>query len=141
MRFWDSSAIIPLCLAEPHTAKILKLAKADEELVVWWATRIECHSAISRRQREGILAPAAARDAASTLDALAAEWSEVLPGEKVRQRAQRLLRLHPLRAADSLQLSAALVWAEESTAGLAFVCLDANLRASASREGFSILPE
>jgi hypothetical protein len=141
MRFWDSSAIIPLCLKEPHTEKIFQLARADGDLVVWWATRIECHSAISRRRREGVLSAEAERQAKSILIALAGEWSEVQPSEKVRQRAERLLRVHPLRAADALQLSSALVWANESTSDLEFVCLDVNLREAAFNEGFSVLPE
>jgi predicted nucleic acid-binding protein len=141
MRFWDSSAIIPLCLKEPHTEKIFHLARADEDLVVWWATRIECHSAISRRRREGILSAEAERQAKSILDALAGEWSEVQPSEKVRQRAARLLRVNPLRAADALQLSSALLWANESTSDLEFVCLDVNLREAAFNEGFSVLPK
>jgi len=73
------------------------------------------------------------------LAALFRECSEILPSEPVRQRAQRLLRTHPLRAADALQLAAALVWAHESPAGLEFVCLDQNLREAASREGFKVL--
>jgi len=141
MRFWDSSAIIPLCLTEPHTEKILQLAMADEDLVVWWATRIECHSAISGRRREGVLSAEAEQHAKSILGALAGAWSEVQPGEKVRQRAERLLRVHPLRAAGALQLSSALVWANESTSDQEFVCLDANLREAASKEGFSVLPK
>ena len=141
MRFWDSSAIIPLCLTEPHTEKTLRLARSDEDLVVWWATRIECHSAISRRRREGVLSAEAEQQATAILGALAGAWSEVQPGEKVRQRAERLLRVHPLRAADALQLSSALVWANESTSDLEFVCLDANLREAAFKEGFSVLPK
>jgi predicted nucleic acid-binding protein len=141
MRFWDSSAIIPLCLTEPHTEKMLRLAMADEDLVVWWATRIECHSAISRRRREGVLSGDAEQHTKSILGALADAWSEVQPGEKVRQRAERLLRVHPLRAADALQLSSALVWASESTSDQEFVCLDANLREAALKEGFTVLPK
>jgi predicted nucleic acid-binding protein len=120
---------------------MLQLARADEDLVVWWATRIECHSAISRRRREGVLSGEAERHVQSILDALAGEWSEVQPSEKVRQRAERLIRVHPLRAADALQLSSALVWANESTADLGFVCLDGNLREAAFKEGFSVLPQ
>jgi predicted nucleic acid-binding protein len=141
MRFWDSSAIIPLCLTEPHTEKILRLARADEDIVVWWATRIECHSAISRRRREGVLSAEGEHHTTSILGALAGAWSEVQPGEKVRQRAERLLKVHSLRAADALQLSSALVWADESPSDLEFVCLDANLREAAFKEGFSVLPK
>jgi predicted nucleic acid-binding protein len=141
MRFWDSSAIIPLCLTEPHTEKILRLARADEDIVVGWATRIECHSAISRRRREGVLSAEGEHHTTSILGALAGAWSEVQPGEKVRQRAERLLKVHSLRAADALQLSSALVWADESPSDLEFVCLDANLREAAFKEGFSVLPK
>ena len=112
-----------------------------EEIVVSWATRVECYSAISRRSREGVLSAAAERNAVSILEALAGEWSEVQAAEKVRQRAERLLRVHPLRSADALQLSSALVWAEESPSGLSLVCLDADLRGAAFKEGFTVLPE
>jgi hypothetical protein len=72
--------------------------------------------------------------------ALALNWSEVLPGELVRQRTERLLAVHPLRAADAFQLAAALIWAEEKPRGLEVVCLDQNLREAALKEGFEVLP-
>jgi len=72
--------------------------------------------------------------------ALAGAWSEVQPTEMVRLRAERLLSIHPLRAADALQLASALVWGQETPRGLEFVCLDQNLREAALKEGFSIQP-
>jgi uncharacterized protein len=140
MRFWDSSAIIPLCLKEPATEKVRKLAEEDEDVVVWWATRVECISAMARRRREGRLTSQTERQARGALSALAAQWSEVLPTEPVRYRAERLLMVHALRAADVLQLAAALIWTEERTSGAEFVSLDQNLRESALKEGFSVLP-
>jgi hypothetical protein len=74
------------------------------------------------------------------LSALAAIWSEVQPVEAVRLRAERLLSIHPLRAADALQLASALIWAQETPGGLGFVCLDQNLREGALKEGFAVLP-
>ena len=56
--------------------------------------------------------------------------------DSVREQAIRLLRLHPLRAADSLQLAAALEWAGSPPDG-AFVTFDERLRVAAAREGFS----
>ena len=38
---------------------------------------------------------------------LSSGWHEVVPSSRVRSAAERLLRVHPLRAADSLQLAAA----------------------------------
>ncbi len=140
MKFWDSSAIIPLCLKESSSETIRRLAKSDEDIVVWWATRVECLSALARRRREGVLPINAELKARAILDALALEWSEVLPGEWVRQRAERILMVHSLRAADSFQLAAALIWAEENPQGLDLVCLDQNLREAAFKEGFAVLP-
>jgi len=140
MRFWDSSAIIPLCLKEKASEAVKGLMKDDENIVVWWTTYIECLSALSRRQREGVFTSGDATKVRAVLSALAAAWSEVQPTEMVRLRAERLLSIHPLRAADALQLAAALVWAQETPRGLDFVCLDQNLRESSLKEGFSIKP-
>lgn len=140
MKFWDSSAIIPLCLREKTSEAMKDLMKDDEDIVIWWTTRIECLSALSRRQREGMLPSGDAAKARTVLCALAATWSEVQPTETVRLRAERLLSIHPLRAADALQLASALIWAQETPRGLDFVCLDQNLREGALKEGFSVLP-
>jgi predicted nucleic acid-binding protein len=140
MRFWDSSAIIPLCLRESTSEAVKGLLKSEEDMVVWWTTRIECLSALSRRHREKTLSSSDNLKARAILSALAEAWSEVQPTEMIRQRAERLLSIHPLRAADALQLAAALIWAQENPRGLALVCLDHNLREAALREGFSVLP-
>ena len=140
MRFWDSSAIIPLCLKESTSEAVKGLLKSEEDMVVWWTTRIECLSALSRRQREKTLSSGDSLKAKDILSALAEAWSEVQPTEIIRQRAERLLSIHPLRAADALQLAAALIWAQENPHGLGLVCLDHNLREAALREGFSVLP-
>jgi predicted nucleic acid-binding protein len=116
------------------------LAEADEEIVAWWGSRLECISALSRRRREGLLPADVEIKARAVLSALAAAWSEVQPTEAVRLRAERLLMVHPLRAADALQLAAALVWAEESPQGVEFVCLDQRLKEAAQKEGFTVLP-
>ncbi len=140
MKFWDSSALIPLCFRESASDAVRRIGKADEDMVVWWASRVECISAMARRQREGVLSAEADHKARAILAALSGQWSEVQPSEIVRDRAERLLAVHPLRAADGLQLAAALVWAEESPKGLEVVCLDQNLRQAALREGFTVLP-
>ena len=139
MKFWDSSAIIPLCLKEPASETIRTLAKSDEDIIVWWGTKVECLSALSRRRREGSISTDAERRARNALKALASAWSEVQPREIVRQRSERLLMVHPLRAADSLQLAAALVWSEDRPQGLEFISLDKNLCEAAFKEGFTVI--
>jgi predicted nucleic acid-binding protein len=140
MKFWDSSALVPLCFRESASDAVRRIAKADEDMVVWWTSRVECISAMARRQREGVLSEKAGDGARAILSAMSEQWSEVQPTEIVRERAERLMMVHPLRAADGLQLAAALVWAEESPKDLEVVCLDQNLREAALREGFTVLP-
>jgi hypothetical protein len=141
MIFWDASAIIPLCLREPGTATMKSILSRDPSVAVWWGTPVECRSAFARLRREGVFTAAAERKVVSLLDRLASEWTEVLPGNRVRDHAGRLLLRHPLRAADSLQLASALVWADGRPEEHEFVCLDHRLREAAGREGFRVLPE
>jgi hypothetical protein len=64
----------------------------------------------------------------------------VSPSSAIRDAAIRLVRVHPLGAADALQLAAALVWAEARPEGREFVVLDRRLGEAAAREGFVVLP-
>ena len=141
MRFWDSSAVVPLCVAEPHSANARSLLQADPAVAVWWATRTECLSALTRRMREGGLAPAGYRAARRVLAALAETWVELLPSEAVRATAERLLAVHALKAADAFQLGAALAWCGGQPGRHGIVTLDIRLRDAASREGFDALPD
>ena len=63
----------------------------------------------------------------------------VSPSRKLRDLAQRLVRVHALRAADSLQLAAALVAAEFDSRGFGFVVLDERLAFAARKEGFAVV--
>ena len=132
--------MIPLCLEEPRTAVLKRVAEEDGAIIAWWTTPVECFSAFARLRGEGIITRAGEGQARHVLGCLSAEWTEIEPGREVRENAGRILLLHPLRAADSLQLAAALVWAEGRPAGYEFVCLDQRLGDSAQREGFAILP-
>jgi len=135
--FWDSSAIVPLCLHQVRTAHARSLLKDDPRVVVWWVTPVECASAFARLVREGILHPAHEGEARATLDDLRASWTEVLPTPRIRSEAERLVRLHPLRGADALQLSAALDWSG-SPAGERLITFDRQLAEAARRQGFTV---
>ena len=139
MRFWDSSAVIPLLVPEAASQPIQKLFEADPVMITWWATEIECVSAIARRQRPGLLDEEIANAAADRLRQFRDGWHEVEPTEGVRESAKRLLRVHDLRTADALQLAAALFASEERPSTLEFLSLDARLVAAARREGFAIV--
>ena len=140
MRFWDSSAVLPLCLEEPPSGRLRELATEDSHLVAWWGTVVECTSAIARLRREGFLDTAQEQRVAFVLHAVVAEWTEIQPSEELRRSSIRLLRHHPLRAADALQLAAADLWAAGRPEGNAFICIDRRLRDAALLEGFVVLP-
>jgi len=141
VKFWDASALIPLCLREPRTPLLRSLTRADGAIAAWWGSPIECYSAFARLRRDRILSRAGEHQARRIIDRLAAEWTEIEPGREIRDQAGRIFLLHPLRAVDSLQLAAAMVWAHMRPAGQHFVSLDQRLREAASREGFYVLPE
>ena len=139
MRFWDSSAIVPLLVAESATERLQILFSQDRELVVWWTTETECVSAIARRERDASMEPAAVATALTRLRALADSWDVVQPTEGVREAAARFLRVHPLRAADALQLAAAFVLADGRPSTLELIVLDERLAGVANREGFALV--
>lgn len=113
----------------------------DPEVVVWWATEVECESGIARGEREGLLTGAEGTLARERLEELRERWVEVEPAEPQRKAARRLLRTHPLRAGDASQLSAALVAAEADPVTLELVTLDDRLAEAARREGFHVVPQ
>lgn len=141
MRFWDTSAIVPLCVHEPNSTVVQDLLVTDSSLVVWWGTRVECISALMRVVRTGGMTNPDERAARSVLRMLAQAWTEMQPSEALRNTAERLLAVHPLRTADALQLAAAIQWCRGNTTDQGLVAFDQRLRDAAYKEGFTVLPE
>jgi uncharacterized protein len=139
VRFWDASAIVPLLVTEPSTQQLQAIAAKDPAMLVWWGSPVECVSALARLEREGALSAQAITLALKRLGQLAAGWHEVDPSDAIRETAVRLLRVHPLRAADALQLAAAFVAAERRPASLEIVTLDERIGTAAWKEGFGVM--
>lgn len=141
MKFWDTSAIVPLYVHEPNTSVVQDLLVADSSIIVWWGTRTECISALMRQVRTGSMTTPDERVGRHVLHTLAQTWSEIQPSDALRSLAERLLAVHPLRSADALQLAAAIQWCQGLTTGQGFVTFDQRLRDAAYREGFTVIPE
>lgn len=139
MKFWDSSAVVPLLVSEASTEQVARLLSEDRQMHVWWATEVECASTLARLEREGV-DPGVIEAALSRLTMLRDDWNEIAPLSTVRLTAKRFLRLHPLRAADALQLAAAFALADGDPGSVTFVSLDDRLRRAARLEGFALLP-
>ncbi len=139
MKYWDSSALVALLVDEPQSAERRATIRRDPVIVTWWGSRIECASALNRLERERRFEGDGLDRSMDQLGRLTASWLEIEPLEQVRKRAMRLLRLHPLRAADALQLAAALMAADEDPQRLDLVSSDDRLSRAAHREGFTVL--
>ena len=139
MKFWDASAIVPLLITEQTTRRLQALLAKDPAMLVWWGSEVECVSALARLEREGGLGPQALAVALKRLGQLATAWHEIDASDSVREAATRFVRVHPLRAADALQLAAAFLAAERRPATLEVITLDERLGAAAWKEGFTVI--
>ena len=121
------------------TAAMQDQLRKDSTIVTWWGTELECASAVARLERERLIDFETAGAALSRLKELSAAWNEVLAAPAIKVTAKRVIRVHPLRVADSLQLAAALLATDHQPSALPFVCLDRRLSQAAEKEGFSVV--
>lgn len=138
IRYWDASAIVPLLIAEARTRALEALRTGGGGMATWWGTPVECASAVARMEREGTVDHRGASLALRRLGELHNGWIEVAPGQWIKEHAMRLLRMHALRAADALQLAAAVLASRQQPSAMEFVCLDARLVIAAEKEGFHV---
>jgi predicted nucleic acid-binding protein len=138
-RFFDSSAIVAAYAKQPESPKVRRLL-AREATAVSRLSEVETVSAFSRL----------ARDAAISWDQRVAAieafltdletWEIVEVTLQVTAEARSILRVHPLRAADAIQLASALVLQSRIGTPLdAFVAFDARLLAAARAEQLTVV--
>ena len=139
MRYWDSSALVPLVIAQPTSRTVDRWLEADAGIAIWTLTPVEISSAIQRLFRDGAIAEDVADQAEQRTMELVESCHVVIDVEDVKRQARRLLRLHPLRAADALQLGAAMEWCTGRPMDRILHTLDARLASAARREGFEVL--
>lgn len=140
MKFWDSSAIVPLLVEEEASDYCLQTLSDDQEMLVWCFSGLEVMSALCRRVREGSLIGPLFQETKKHLNYLLECTHEVKAIDLVKKRAARLLQVHQLRTADACQLAAALVATREDPNRLAIVSFDQRLNNAATKEGFLVNP-
>lgn len=133
--FWDASAIVPLCVRQSITPRAIELYK-NHDVVVWWSTPVEVASALARLLRMRQLDLSDWTAAHKLARVVMQSWFTVQPSDALRNKAAQLVNRYDLRAADSLQLAAALEWCEEAPEGRVFLTDDQRLREAASISGF-----
>lgn len=139
MRFWDSSALVPLIVEEEASRWCRDLRRSDPRVAIWTLTRTEVVASLRRRERSGEIRAREVAASLRRLDLLERECEEVEDVPAVRFRAEAVLARHPLRAADSLQLGAALLLVDDKPRRRSFVTADRILAAAADAEGFEVL--
>ena len=138
MRFWDSSAVVPLLVEQEPSSRVAAWIASDSTMALWTLTPVEVVSALRRLVRDKALEEDLARVAETRMDDLVRACHLIIDVQAVKPLAVRLLRLHPLRAFDALQLGAALQWAEGHPQGRTLHTLDGRLALAAQREGFVV---
>jgi predicted nucleic acid-binding protein len=133
--FWDTSALVLLCIQQGKS-RLTQIALRNKSITVWWNTPVEMMSAFCRLLRQDEIGQRDFEAALARLASLKASWIEILPTERVRELAEGLLQTYPLRAADALQLAAALTWTRKQPRKRTFICCDNRLAESALKEGF-----
>ncbi len=133
--YWDASPVIALLVGEPAAARYRRFQ--NERIVTWRGTSLECISAIARREREGADLEMVA-ESYRRLAAMRDGWQEVHANESLHRTAARLLKSHPLRTGDALQLDAALLASNFEAHSARFLTEDARRKQAAEREGFVV---
>ena len=138
--FWDTSAIVPLCVRQEPSSELRRLARRIKRFAVWWGSTVEARSAFNRLLRDGSMSSRGLNQAIDRLQIQRAAWTEILPSGRVRELAEELPNRFGLRALDSFQLAAALVWCKEHPRGRLVVSCDLRLSLAATEAGFTVLP-
>jgi uncharacterized protein len=140
MRFWDTSALVPLLVAERASETLARTYRDDRTVIVAWTTAIECVSAFARKRRENQISEGLLARILQRLADFRVDWTVAEPTPQLVTLAQRIVARHGLRAADAIQLASAIGSSSFEGAQPHMVCLDRRLTQAAMAEGFRILP-
>jgi len=136
--FWDASGLVPLCVHEAASHRAQSHLKKFSP-VVWWGSFVEVHSALCRLHRDQQISDQEKKGAVARLGLLSRGWREILPNDQIREWAAQSLDQYSLRAAESMQLAASLMWCQRRPEKKLFICGDHRLARAARSEKFSVL--
>jgi predicted nucleic acid-binding protein len=135
--FWDTSAILPLCCSQIFTTQSKKWMRKYPKIVIWWGTSVEINSGLARLKQGGHLTEKEVVKSLKLWEKLRKSARIVSPVERVLELANDLPDAYGLRALDSFQLAAALVWCQEKPRRRPFITADERLAKAAEKAGFT----
>lgn len=136
--YFDTSALVKLYVEEDGTDVVRAVAHGAAMVATSRVTRVEFHSAISRKIRLGEV-----DDAAPAVEDFERDWPafiRVRVLDRVLESARRLSTARGLRAYDAIQLASALDLGAPGGSPIRFVCFDRALALAAVAEGLAALP-
>jgi predicted nucleic acid-binding protein len=136
--FWDSSALVPLCIRQKATPAVQALS-AMYGMAVWWSAPVEMRGAFACLLRMRLITITGQVEALVTLDQIRRVWHEIHPSEQLREQAERLVERFPLKAADAQQLAATMTWCLNRPIGRIFISGDTQLLDAARQLGFQAI--
>lgn len=141
--YLETSALVKLYIQEPGSDRLLRLAArtSRHRFAVLVLARVEVHSAIRRRQREGDIELAAAKRLLMQFDQhLESRFIKQMLNDSLIDIATELVARHALRAYDAVQLAGCLMLrAGSGNDEPSFVCADRKLLEAADSEGVACL--
>jgi predicted nucleic acid-binding protein len=99
---------------------------------------VEIASALAQLLRQLQITTVEYAHAKQQAEQLAIIWRTVAPSARIAFQARILLEQYTLRAADALQLAAALEWCEGQPNGKVFLTFDRRLHEAAGLAGFTL---
>jgi predicted nucleic acid-binding protein len=140
MRFWDTSALVPLLASEAASKAASEFYRIDQEITVAWTAGIECTSACVRKYRERRISDDQLTLLLERLRTLSRSWNFTEATLDLRISAERLVARHGLRSGDAIQLASALAVASATGPEAELVCFDRRLALAATAEGLRVIP-
>jgi predicted nucleic acid-binding protein len=137
MRYFDTSALAKRYVRERGSSKVRRLLSSDIAATSR-LSQVEIVSALMRRSREGALSEARRETVLSALDVDLSAMLVVEVSSAIVARANGLLRAHPLRAGDAIQLASCLHLRDELQEDVTLVAFDDRLALAARKERIAL---
>lgn len=136
----DSSALVRRYARQRGSLAFRRFLLTATVVATVATTRVEIVSALRRLEREGRIGRRGIR---RTLRAVDEDWPvmwKVPVNDLLIERAEHCLAAQNLRAADAIQLAAAMLFANLLGEPVTFAVFDVRLRTAARAAGFSLWP-
>jgi uncharacterized protein len=105
--YLDTSAVVPLLIAEPGSARAASLWDGADRVVSVWLVYPETRAALAQAERLGRLTARQLRDAVTAFDSLFEAIDLVEVDDTLARRAGELAQVRQLRGYDAVHLAAA----------------------------------